>query len=123
MNEKINPFLYSLALLAALGCAVWYLVGDIPLNQILTFLILAIVVIEIASLIIVGKHFPESHTQFKIGMIVGLLILLGIKQMAPSFFPPLTVSALAINFLYNFYANAKRKKGAFKRRKRKKLQL
>jgi hypothetical protein len=79
--------------------------------------------IEIASLALVGKHYPESHTQFKIGLIVGLIVLLGIKQMASSFFPSLTVAVLAVNFVYNFYVNAKAKKGAFKRRKGKKLQF
>lgn len=123
MKEKITASLYSLSLVAALGFAVWYFLGDIPLNQVLTFLILTIAIIEIISLILVCKQFPESHTQFKIGLIVGLLVLLGIKQMAPSFFPSLTVAVLAINFVYNFYANAKAKKGAFKRREGKKLQF
>ena len=123
MNEKVNPFLFSLSLLATMGFAVWYFVGNILLSQTLTFLILTIMVIEIASLIHVGSHFPESHTQIKIGLIVGLLVLLGIKQMAPSFFAPLTITVLALNFFYNFYANAKRKKGGFRRRKGKKLQF
>lgn len=121
MNDKINTYLYSLSLVAALGFAAWYFLGGITLGQTLVFLVLTIVVIEIVSLILVGKSFPESHTQFKIGMIVGLVLLLGIRQMAPSFFAPLSITVLAINFLYNFYANTKHKKGAFKRRKDKKL--
>lgn len=123
MNTKINTYLYYLSIAAVLGAIFWYAVSNVMLNQVFTVLILIIAAIEIVSLILVSRRFPESHTQFKIGLIVGLLIILGIKQMAPSFFPSLTVAVLAINFVYNFYANAKAKKGAFKRREGKKLQF
>lgn len=123
MNTKFNTYLYYLSIAAVVGSIVWYVGSDVLLHQVFTALIVVIMLIEIASLALVGKHYPDSHTQYKIGLIVGLLVLLGIKQMAPSFFPSLTVAVLAINFVYNFYANAKAKKGAFKRRKRKKLQL
>ena len=123
MNNKINTNLYLLSIAAVAGSIVWYVVSDVLLSQVFTALIVLIMLIEIVSLVLVGKYFPESHTQFKIGLIVGLLILLGTKQMAPSFFPSLTVTVLAVNFVYNFYANAKAKKGAFKRREGKKLQF
>src|SRR5690606_7576782 len=123
MNTKINTYLYYLSIAAVLASVLWYIVDDVLLNQVFTVLLLIIAAIEVVSLILVSQRFPESHTQFKIGLIVGLIVLLGIKQMAPSFFPSLTVAVLAINFVYDFYANAKAKKGAFKRRKRKKLQL
>ena len=123
MNKKINTYLYYLSIVAVVGSIVWYVGSDVLLSQVFTVLILSITLLEIVSLVLVGKLFPESHTQFKIGLIVGLLVLLGIKQMAPSFFPSLTVAVLAINFVYNFYANAKAKKGAFKRRRGKKLQF
>jgi|SRR5690606_1325217 nicotinamide riboside transporter PnuC len=123
MNNKINTSLYYLSITAVVGSTIWYVVSDVLLNQVFTVLILIIAAIEIGSLILVSKRFPESHTQFKIGLIVGLLVLLGIKQMAPSFFPSLTVTVLAVNFVYNFYTNAKAKKGAFRRREGKKLQF
>lgn len=123
MNTKINTYLFYLSIAAVLGFVFWYIIDDVLLNHVFTALILVMAVLEIISLILVSKHFPESHTQFKIGLIVGLLVLLGIKQMAPSFFPSLTVAVLAINFVYNFYANAKAKKVAFKRREGKKLQF
>lgn len=123
MNTKINTYLFYLSIAAVLGSVFWYIIDDVLLNQVFTALIVVMAVLEIISLILVSKQFPESHTQFKIGLIVSLLVLLGIKQMAPSFFPSLTVAVLAINFVYNFYANAKAKKGAFKRRENKKLQF
>jgi hypothetical protein len=123
MNTKINTYLYYLSIAAILGSVLWYVTSNVMLGQVFTALILVTAIIEIISLVFVGKHFPESHTQFKVGLIVGLMVLLGIKQMLPSFFPSLTVAVLAINFVYNFYANAKAKKGAFKRRERKKLQF
>lgn len=123
MNIKINSSLYYLSLAAVLGSILWYIVDNVLLSQVFTTLILVVVAIEIISLILVYKLFPESHTQFKIGLIAGLMVLLGVKQMAPSFFPSLTVAVLAINFVYNFYANAKAKKGAFKKREGKKLQF
>ena len=122
MKEKINTSLQSLSLAAALGLATWYFyAGDVSLPMVLTVLIITVAIIEILSLILIAKVYPESHTQFKIGIIAALVILLGIKTMVPSFFTSLTITVLVINFLYNFYSNTKRKKGAFKRKPKKKL--
>lgn len=123
MKEKINTYLHYLSFVAVIGFAAWYYLGDVRPNQMFTLLIFTIVLIEIISFVLVGKKYPESHTHFKIVLVVTLIILLGVKQMAPSFFPGLTVATLAVNFVYNFYASAKREKGAFKRRNRRKLQL
>jgi|SRR5690606_4163311 len=123
MNDKINTTLHSISLLALMGMALWYFIGDISFMNLLSFLIVVIAIIEVLSLILIGKIYSESYVQFKIGIIVGLLILLGIKSMYPSFFTPLTVIVLAINFFYNFYVSSKRKKGAYKRRQRKKFQF
>jgi nicotinamide riboside transporter PnuC len=123
MNDKINAALHSISLLAVLGVVVLYFIGDSTFTLLLTYLIVTIALIEVLSLILIGKNYPESYVQTKIGAIVGLLILLGIRSMYPSIFVPLTVTLLAINFFYNFYAINKRKKGAYKRRQGKKLQF
>lgn len=124
MKEKINASVQTLSLAAAFGLAAWYFyAADASLHQVLTVLIIAIAIMEAVGLALVAKAYPESHTQFKIGLIAGLIILLGIKSMLPSLFTPITVTVLAINFFYNFYANTKRKKGSFKRRRGKKLQF
>lgn len=124
MKEKINTSLQSLSLVAAVGLATWYFyAGDVSIKLVLTTLILTVAIIEVASLSLIAKVYPESHTQFKIGIIAALVILLGLKTMLPSLFPSLTVTVIAINFFYNFYTNTKRKKGTFKRKKGKKLQF
>ena len=123
MKQRTNISLNSLSLLSALGAFIWYIVGDVSISLVLTVLIVVIALMEIVSLILVGKVYPESYVQFKIGLIVGLFVLLGLKAMYPSSFVPLTITVLAINFLYNFYAHTKHKKGAFKRRRGKKLQF
>ena len=124
MKEKINTSLHSLSLVAAFGLAAWYFyAGDVSLHKLLTVLIITVAIIEVISLFLVSKMYPESHTQFKIGIVAALIILLGIKTMLPSLFTPLTITVFAVNFFYNFYANAKRKKGSFKRRRGKKLQF
>jgi hypothetical protein len=124
MNEKINTSLHSLSLVAVVALTFWYFfAGNVPFRLVLTIMIVTVAIIEVISLMLVAKTYPESHTQFKIGIIATLVILLGIKSMLPSFFAPLTITAIVINFLYNFYTNTKRKKGAFKRRRGKKLKL
>jgi hypothetical protein len=124
MNEKINTSLHSISLVAAIGLATWYFyAGDVSLHQVLTVLIITVAIIEVISLSLIAKVYPDSHTQIKIGIIASLVILLGIKTMLPSFFAPLTITVFAINFLYNFYTNTKRKKGAFKRKPGKKIQF
>lgn len=122
MNEKINTSLHSISLVAAAGLATWYFyAGDVSLHRVLTVLIVTVAVIEVVSLSLIGRIYPESHTQFKVGVIASLIILLGVKTMVPSFFAPLTITVFAINYLYNFYANTKRSKGAFKRKPKKKI--
>src|SRR5690606_33642041 len=112
-----------LSCLAVIGFAAWRYLGHVRPDHMFTLFIFTIVVILIISFVLVGQNYPESHTHFKIVLVVTLISLLGVKQMAPSFFPGLTVATLAVNFVYNFYASAKREKGAFKRRNRRKLQL
>lgn len=124
MNERINTSAQTLSLVIAVGITLLYFfTNDFTLAQLLTFLILTVAVIEVISLGIVAKIYPESHTHFKIGIIATLIILLGIKSMLPSFFAPLTITVLVLNFLYNFYTNSKRQKGAFKRKPGKKIQF
>ncbi|HSI74482.1 MAG TPA: hypothetical protein VK957_01250 [Lunatimonas sp.] len=124
MKERLNTSLHSLSLALFVGLLVWYFVAsDATLPFILTILIVALIVIEVISLIMVSKIYPESHTSFKIGIIAGLSILLGIKTMLPAFFVPLTIALFATNFLYNFYTNSKRRKGGFKRKKNKRIKF
>lgn len=124
MKERLNTSLHSLSLALFVGLFAWYFIAsDTNLPIILTVLIVALIVIEIISLIMVSKIYPESHTSFKIGIIAGLSILLGIKTMLPAFFVPLTIALFATNFLYNFYTNTKRRKGGFKRKKNKRLKF
>lgn len=124
MNERINTSLHSVSFLLTVALTLWYfLASSVTFPHILTILIVALIVIEVISLIIISKVYPESHTSFKIGIIAGLCILLGIKTMMPSFFVPLTLALVAVNFLYNFYSNNKRKRGAYKRKKAKRLKL
>jgi hypothetical protein len=41
--------------------------------------------------------------------------------MAPDLFIPLTIAVFAINFMYNFYTNGKRRRGTLKRKTGEKL--
>ncbi len=124
MKERLNTSLHTLSLTLVGALLIWYFVGSgMTFPFILTVLIVALIVIEITSLSIISRIYPESHTSFKIGIIAGLCILLGIKTMLPAFFVPLTIALFATNFLYNFYTNTKRRKGGFKRRKNKKLKF
>ncbi|MCC5938143.1 MAG: hypothetical protein JJU34_12755 [Lunatimonas sp.] len=124
MNERINTSLHSISFLLMMALTVWYfLASSVTFPYVLTILIVALIAIEVISLIIISKVYPESHTSFKIGIIAGLCILLGIKTMLPTFFVPLTLTLVAVNFLYNFYSNNKRRRGAYKRKKAKRLKL
>ncbi|GAB3666612.1 hypothetical protein GCM10028791_42440 [Echinicola sediminis] len=124
MKEKLNTSLQSISLIAVVGMAAWSVFsGDISTTKLLTYLIIFLVIIEIFSLILVRKTYPESHTTFKSGIIASFLILLGIKRMLPDFFVPLTITAFAINYLYNFYTNNKRRKGKFRRNGQSKFRL
>lgn len=124
MKERINTSLHTLSFVLVIALFTWSFVAtNVAFPVILTVIIVALLIIEVTSLILIAKSYPESHTSFKIGIISALLILLGIKTMIPAFFTPLTITLIATNFLYNFYSNTKRKKGGFKRRKGKRLKF
>jgi hypothetical protein len=117
MRERLNTSIQSASLIlvaAGLAWVVWS--NDSTMKDMLTYLVILIALIESLSLYLIGRVYPESHTTFKMGIIATLLILLGIKSMLPDLFIPLTITVFAINFLYNFYTNNKRRKGAFKRK-------
>ena len=117
MKETRNTTLHSLSLVILFALLAWYYMGSgVTTTYIFTILIVVIAIIEVVSLAMVSGVYPESHTTFKIGIIAALLILLGIKSMLPSFFIPLTIALIAVNFLYNFYTTNKRRQGGFKRR-------
>jgi hypothetical protein len=122
MKERLNTSIQSLSLIlvaAGLAWVVWS--NDTTMKDMLTYLIFVTLVIEASSLYLIGKVYPESHTTYKIGIIASLFILIGIKSMLPDFFIPLTILVFAVNFMYNFYTNNKRRKGAFKRRDNNKM--
>ncbi|AWW30387.1 hypothetical protein DN752_09785 [Echinicola strongylocentroti] len=124
MKEKLNTSLQSISLIAVAGLAAWSVFYDeLSALKLLSYLIIFLVFIEVLSLILIRKTYPESHTTFKVGIIATLLILLGIKRMLPDFFVPLAVITFAINYFYNFYTNNKRRKGQFKRKKPSKFKL
>lgn len=124
MKEKLNTSLHSISLVAVAGLAAWYVFyGGFSAHKLLTYLILFLIIVEVLSLVLIRKTYPESHTTFKMGIIATLVILLGVKRMLPDFFVPLAVTTFAINFLYNFYTNNKRRKGQFKRKKANKFRL
>lgn len=120
MKEKINFTLHSISLIIVLALLAWYFIGArMTASTVFTYIIIVLIVIEITSLALISSTYPESHTSFKIGIIAALFILFGIKTMMPSFFIPISVTLITVNFLYNFYSNNKRRKGAFKRKKNK----
>lgn len=124
MKERINTALHSISLILMIVLTIWYfLASSVNFPYILTILIVALIAIEILSLAVISRVYPESHTSFKIGIIAALCILLGIKTMLPSFFVPLTLTVIGLNFMYNFYSDNKRKRGAYKRKKAKPLKL
>lgn len=123
MNTKLNQTIHaiSFALVIALGI-VGTLMGEITTRDILTYMIIMVAVMEALSLFIGRKFFSEKHTSFKIGVLATLLILLGIKTMMPTFFPALTITVLAVNFIYNFYT-LNRRTTIRRRQKKKKLKF
>ncbi len=124
MKERLHTSLQSISLFGVVGLAAWSVFyGHLPTRDLLTYLIIFVLLIEIFSLILINKIYPESHTSFKIGMMAVLLVLLGVKRILPDFFTPLTVLAFAINFFYNFYTNHKRRTGRFKRKQKKKMKF
>jgi len=122
MNTRLNQAIHSLSftLVIALGIA-GFLVGEFTTREVLTYMIIIVAVLEAASLFIGRKFYSEKHTSFKIGVLATLMILLGIKTMMPTFFPALTITVLAVNFIYNFYTLNRRT--TIKRRQRKKLKF
>ncbi|HSJ67847.1 MAG TPA: hypothetical protein VK921_09235 [Anditalea sp.] len=123
MNTKLNQTIHaiSFALVIALGIG-GTLMGEITTRDILTYMIIMVAVMEALSLFIGRKFFSEKHTSFKIGVLATLLILLGIKTMMPTFFPALTITVLAVNFIYNFYT-LNRRTTIRRRQKKKKLKF
>ncbi|MCH7411447.1 hypothetical protein MM239_18805 [Belliella sp. DSM 111904] len=124
MRERLNTSIQSISLvlvIAGLAWVVWSASTTMP--QMLKYLLIIVAIIEGLSLYLVAKVYPESHTSFKMGIIASFLILIGIKTMLPGMFVPLTITAFAINFLYNFYTNNKRRQGAFKRRAGKRMKI
>lgn len=117
MRERLNVSIQSASLIlvaAGLAWVVWS--NDTTMTDMLTYLIILILAIESLSLYLIGKVYPESHTTFKTGILASLLILFGVKIMAPEMFVPITIMVFAINFMYNFYTNGKRRKGTLKRK-------
>jgi hypothetical protein len=116
MKERLNTSIHAVTLImvaAGLAWVVWS--KDTSMHQMLTYLILLLIGAEILSLYLIKNIYPESHTTFKVGIIVALVILLGVKTMMPSMFTPLTLMVLASNYMYNFYTDTKRRKGTLKK--------
>jgi hypothetical protein len=117
MRERLNTSIQSASLIlvaSGLAWVVWS--NDTTMKDMLSYLVILMALIEGLSLYLIGRVYPESHTTFKIGIIATLLVLLGIKSMVPDMFIPLTIAVFAVNFLYNFYTNNKRRRGGFKRK-------
>jgi predicted membrane protein len=124
MREKINTSVQSASLIIVIAGLAWVVWSNEPtVSEMLSALIILMVILEGLSLYLISRVYPESHTTFKSGMIASLLILLGIKMMLPDMFVSLTITVFAINFLYNFYTNNKRRKGGFKQKRKKKYRL
>ncbi|EOZ96523.1 hypothetical protein A33Q_2293 [Indibacter alkaliphilus LW1] len=124
MREKINTSVQSASLIIVIAGLAWVVWSNEPtVPEMLSALIILMVILEGLSLYLISRVYPESHTTFKSGMIASLLILLGIKMMLPDMFVSLTITVFAINFLYNFYTNNKRRKGGFKQKRKKKYRL
>ncbi|GHB29963.1 hypothetical protein [Mongoliitalea lutea] len=121
MKERLNLSIQSASLIlvaAGLAWVVWS--NDTTMREMLTYLLILVVFIESLSLYLIGKLYPESHTTFKLGIIASMVILLGVRIMFPSVFIPMTILVFAINFMYNFYTNGKRKSSSFRRKALKK---
>jgi len=122
MNTRVNQAIHVLSFVLVIAFALGSLfLGEINGRDVLTYIIIIVAVLEAVSLFIGKNFYSEKHISFKIGVIATLLILLGIKTMMPTFFPALTITALAVNFIYNFYTLNRRT--TIKRRQKKKLKL
>jgi len=122
MNTRLNQAIHSLSftLVIALGIA-GTLMGEFTTRDVLTYMIIIVAILEAVSLFIGRQFYSEKHTSFKIGILATLMILLGIKTMMPTFFPALTITVLAVNFIYNFYTLNRR--ATIKRNQKKKRKL
>ena len=118
MKERLNTSLQSTSLILVVAGIAWVVWSrETTLAQMLTYLLIIMIFIEILSLYLISRIYPESHTSFKMGIIAALLIMFGVKIIFPLMFAQLTIFLFACNFLYNFYTNSKRRKGAFKRKR------
>lgn len=116
MKERLNTSIHAVTLImvaAGLAWVVWS--NQTGMHEMLTYLILLLIGAEILSLYLIKNIYPESHTTFKVAIIAALIILLGVKTMMPGLFTPLTLTALAVNYMYNFYTDTKRRKGTLKK--------
>jgi len=122
MNTKLNKSIHALSFVLVIAFALGSMfLGEINGRDVLTYIIITVAVLEAISLFIGKKFYSERHISFKIGVLATLMILLGIKTMMPAFFPALTITALAVNFIYNFYTLNRRT--TITRRQKKKLKL
>jgi hypothetical protein len=116
MKERLNTSIHAVTLImvaAGLAWVVWS--NQTGMHEMLTYLILLLIGAEILSLYLIKNIYPESHTTFKVAIIAALIILLGVKTMMPGLFTPLTLTVLAVNYMYNFYTDTKRRKGTLKK--------
>jgi hypothetical protein len=116
MKERLNTSIHAITLImvaAGLAWVVWS--SQTGMHEMLTYLILLLIGAEILSLYLIKNIYPESHTTFKVGIIAALVILIGVKTMMPSLFTPLTLTVFAVNYMYNFYTDTKRRKGTLKK--------
>ncbi|KEO73234.1 hypothetical protein [Anditalea andensis] len=120
MNTKVNQALHTISfvLVVMVGIGGSFFLGA-STRALLTYCIILVAVFEVASLALGKKFYSEKHTSYKLGLLATLLILLGIKTMMPDFFPALTITALSVNFIYNFYTLNRRT--SIKRKQKKRL--
>lgn len=117
MKERLNTSIHAVTLImvaAGLAWVVWS--SQTGMHEMLTYLILLLIGAEILSLYLIKDIYPESHTTFKVGIIAALVILIGVKTMMPSLFTSLTLTVFAVNYMYNFYTDTKRRKGTLKKK-------
>lgn len=121
MNYKLNQKIHTISFVLVLIIAAGATIAGIETKEALTYLIIVVAIMEAMSLAIGRKFYSERHTSFKVGVLATLMILLGIKTMSPTFFPALTITALAVNFIYNFYTLNKR--ATIKKKPKRKLKF
>lgn len=121
MNNKLNQTVHTISFVLVLTIAAWGNIVGLETRDLLTYLIIVVAIMEAISLALGRKFYSEKHTSFKVGVLATLMILLGIKTMMPTFFPALTITTLAVNFIYNFYTLNKR--ATIKKKPKKKLKF